>query len=334
MEIHFVIRCTSTTKWNITAKVFIKLISIENMYLDIPNIRSHNLTICVFLFQRFLDHLAELVDATHILCGSRITHENLEHAKRLLTSFVDNFEIHYGESNAVFNVHLLRHLADCVKFNGPLFTYSNYNFEDHIGRLVAMQKGTQISERYILEKNVFHQIVKSPIALTFYNEIESKQSYSICHKINGSLLIGKAKKFSTLNEQEISIITNELNISIDTQIYEYNSILLSGNTFYETVDKNITKRTNDSFVFNESVKRFASIRSIFVVNNEIFFLVNEEFEMVFDMKNKCKFVIHLKKNDRYKQTVVRASSIGFKFALVEFDSIITCSKFPNMFERD
>lgn len=92
-----------------------------------------------FYVSRYLDHLAQLIDATHILCGSKISFERLREARTLLSSFVDNFEPLYGESNMVFNIHLLTHLADCVRFIGPLFAYSNYNFEDQIGHLVSLQ---------------------------------------------------------------------------------------------------------------------------------------------------------------------------------------------------
>lgn len=104
--------------------------------------------------------MAQLIDATHILCSSKISREKLQLAQNLLCSFVQDFEILYGESNMYFNIHLLLHLTDCVRFIGPLFAYSNYSFEDNIGHLVKLHKGTtdvasQISEKYILEKIFF-----------------------------------------------------------------------------------------------------------------------------------------------------------------------------------
>lgn len=74
--------------------------------------------------------------------GEIISNEQLQEAKQLLNSIVDEFEILYGESNMVFNVHLLRHLADCEEAIDPLSCYSTYVFEDFIGHLISLHKGT------------------------------------------------------------------------------------------------------------------------------------------------------------------------------------------------
>lgn len=86
---------------------------------------------------------------------------------------MDSFEFLYGQSNMMFNVHLLKHLADCVRSIGPLHTYSNYNFEDHIGHLVALQNGTtdvvsQVCEKYLMEKNILNHLGKSTIFREYY----------------------------------------------------------------------------------------------------------------------------------------------------------------------
>lgn len=56
-----------------------------------------------------------MIDAIHILTSDRITQTALNKAEDLLKLFVDEFEILYGESNMVYNVHQLLHLAECVK---------------------------------------------------------------------------------------------------------------------------------------------------------------------------------------------------------------------------
>lgn len=147
------------------------------------------------------------MDATHILCSSEISLERLQYAETLLSSFVDDFEEIYGESNMVFNVHLLSHLADCVRHIGPLFAYSNYSFEDNIGHLVSLHKGTtdvstQICKKYLMERNLFHYIASSRHAQEYYEDIDSKNKFSACCAIGDSLLIGKADQRTTLSERE------------------------------------------------------------------------------------------------------------------------------------
>lgn len=277
------------------------------------------------------------MDATHILCNENISFHQLEEADRLLLNFVDNFESFYGESNAVFNVHCVRHLTDCVRFNGPLHLYSNYCFEDHIGHLVSLKKGTtdvatQICRKYLLEKNLFHLLSGRSIAMKFFEEIDSKNKYSISRKVSDSVVIGNARK-SELTEQERSLIITTLDVENDTQIDEYRSVLLKGKVFYE-IGSCINKRTNDSFILNMESNQFAEIKSIFVIQEKLYFLIKEKYDIVHDQRNYFKFIIDLKESNTPIQKVINWEKIGPKFALIQFGNTITCSKFPNMLERN
>lgn len=176
-----------------------------------------------------MNHLAQLIDATHILSSDRISISSLERAEQLLFSFVENVEHLYGEINTVFNMHVARHLADCVRLIGPICTYSNYCFEDHIGHLVSLQKGTtdvasQVCEKYLLEKNLFKSIEQSTIAKEFYDEINGKYKFSISRRVEGSLVIGNPIKPSKLTEFERLLIINNLNMSDEAKIEEYSFI--------------------------------------------------------------------------------------------------------------
>lgn len=283
--------------------------------------------------------MAKLIDATHILCSTHISLEKIDEAEQLLYSFCDDFEILYGESNSVFNVHLLRHIAECVRNVGPLFAYSNYNFEDQIGHLVSLHKGTtdvatQICEKYLLEQNLFKFIDNSPIAKKFIDEIDGKQKFSITRKVEESVVIGKAKKPSQLSDEERSCIVNSFNeIEFDTQLDEYGSVLLNGKIFYEKYNyKN--QRTSDSFVFCSDNNNFGQINCIFVIQNKLYFLIDEKFKTIVEPKNDCKYIFNLKEFDRSNLRVVESKYISSKFVFIKFDDTIACSKFPNMYERN
>lgn len=147
----------------------------------------------------------------HILNSTRISEKRRKKANGLLKSFVDEFEELYGENNMVYNIHQLKHLGECVSRNGPLFAYSAYALEDYIGHLVSFVKGTtdvatQISSRYLLEKNLQVHLQKSDVALTYYNRIESKLSFPVARYLNEFLVIGKAKEISDLTEHELFIL--------------------------------------------------------------------------------------------------------------------------------
>lgn len=81
--------------------------------------------------EKYLQHFALLADAIYILLKTEITNEEFQHASRNLEKFVIDFEKLYSKNKMLYNVHLLKHLADTVKESGPLWAYSNFNFEDH-----------------------------------------------------------------------------------------------------------------------------------------------------------------------------------------------------------
>lgn len=220
--------------------------------------------------------MAKLIDAIHILCGETISENEWKEADVLLQSFVEDFEVLYGELSMVYNVHQLKHLAECVRRNGPLSVYSNYPMEDYIGHLVSFVKGTtdvtaQIGSRYILEKNLHSHLEKSELARKFYDKIESKLSFTIVTKVNESLVIGKPRITSNLSPQEKSLIQNTLQTSENMQINEYRSTLLNSSIFYEITENASKKRTNDSFIYDLETRSFVVIIAIITVNEQLYF---------------------------------------------------------------
>lgn len=285
-----------------------------------------------------MNHLSLLIDAMHILCSKRISQQELETAGRLLSSFTENFEILYGQSNVVFNIHLARHLTDCVKFLGPLFAYSNYPFEDNIGHLISLQNGTtdvttQICGKYIMEKNLAQILPNSTIATEFYKEIDSKHKYPNSTKIEGNLLIGRERNVSG---DVLSFIVRILNLEDsnleDIIVNEYNAVLMNSNVFYEA-SHCVKKRTDDTFIFNLKSNKFAIIKKILVIADKLFFFINEKFDIVQD-ENRCKSIIYLKNTEFSDYKIIESEFVGPKFAYVQFDDVKICAKFPNMIERN
>lgn len=282
--------------------------------------------------------MAKLVDAIHILCGTCISESSRKKANKLLKTFTNEFEELYGPENMVYNVHQLNHLSECVKRNGPLYAYSNYPMEDYIGHLVNFVKGTtdvttQICSRYILEKNLYIHLQKSHLAEKYYEKIESRLSFPIARKIGRSLLIGKPKQLCNLNVQELNLIRNSLSIDESIPIQEYRAAFLNNRDYYETASNNyLRKRTNDSLVFNSESNCFAEIEAIVVIDEQVYFLIDEKFRKIIDPN--CKHVHFLVKNTSPKQKIIKPELIVDKFALIKFDSTIAAAKFPNLYERN
>lgn len=280
-----------------------------------------------------MNHLVKLIDAIHILSSDSITQTALNKAEHLLKSFVDEFEILYGECNMVYNVHQLLHLAECVKKNGPLFAYSNYPMEDNIGHLVSLVKGTtdvtsQICSRYMMEKNLHICLQSSPIATAFYKQIERKLSFAVTTKIDSSLLIGNP--VNKLDEREIAFIRNKLNIHSNENISEYSAILLNSRVFYETISNCLKKRTNDTFVYDSEFRRAGVIKSIITVNDHIYFLIDRKFDL---LENESHYVTFLKENIS-QLCLLNSNLVKQKHVLIKFKNTIAMSAFPNLFEKN
>lgn len=289
------------------------------------------------LFLRNSIHLAKLVDAMHILNNTRISERKRRKANTLLQSFVDEFEDLYGEMNMVYNVHQLKHLTECVTRNGPLFTYSNYSMEDFMGHLVRFVRAptdvsAQVSSRYILEKNLQSHLQKSEKARNFYDKIESRLFFSNVRKVNETLVIGKAKQTSNLTTQELEFIKQHFEgTDDDMQMSEYSAIFLNDQMYYETSSNSSRKRTDDSFLFNDENKEYAEIRSILVIDNNVYLLVNEKFAKIAD--KHCKYVQFLEESVT-RLNLIEPQSISKKLAFVKFGNTISVSKFPNLYERN
>lgn len=107
----------------------------------------------------YLNHFTLLSEAIFIFLKTKITQTDLKKASQNLRKFVVDFEKYYGEENMVYNVHLLEHLPKCVVDCGPLWCYSNFNFESSNGFLVKHVNGTTDVEKQIASKYAFNDAV-------------------------------------------------------------------------------------------------------------------------------------------------------------------------------
>lgn len=104
----------------------------------------------------YLDHLSLLSESLFIFLKTRITDADHKKASDNLRKFVVDFQKYYGEENMVYNVHLLEHIPKCVTDCGPLWGYSNFNFESNNGFLVKHVNGTTDVEKQISSKYAFN----------------------------------------------------------------------------------------------------------------------------------------------------------------------------------
>ncbi|KAJ8677811.1 hypothetical protein QAD02_013598 [Eretmocerus hayati] len=83
-----------------------------------------------FLPSKYAEHLNQLTCAIRILSDPDQYIINNDFANKLLRSFVRDFKILYGEQYLVYNIHNLIHLAEEALRNGPLDSFSAFDFEN------------------------------------------------------------------------------------------------------------------------------------------------------------------------------------------------------------
>ena len=89
-------------------------------------------------------HFLLLHVAMRILLAPNSTVAQIEYAGRCLSNFVSIFETIYGTHHLVYNVHNLLHLADdCIYFKGSLDQFSCFPFENYLGQMKQLLRGTR-----------------------------------------------------------------------------------------------------------------------------------------------------------------------------------------------
>ncbi|XP_059468469.1 uncharacterized protein LOC132202649 [Neocloeon triangulifer] len=99
---------------------------------------------CLQLFwpDRYLNHHSLLVFAIHTLLKNEITTDEICDAKRALKEYCRDYASMYRTCDQTFNLHVLLHYADKVKYLGPLWSHSTFIFESANFRLGQVIHGT------------------------------------------------------------------------------------------------------------------------------------------------------------------------------------------------
>lgn len=136
------------------------------------------------LYPEHFAHFCLLARSIFILSKEGISVQELHTADTALLLFVENFKDLYGERYLTLNIHQLVHLADCVRYTGPLYVNNCFIFEDLNGFIVKQIHGTQGIETQITNIVSMLQI---PAAMSMiYLKNVSEDIMCLYHELNGS----------------------------------------------------------------------------------------------------------------------------------------------------
>lgn len=280
--------------------------------------------------KRYLLHFALLSKSIYTLLQSEISQAELELTKKDLDIFVKDFEVLYGQINMVYNVHLLSHLVESVRHNGPLWTSSNFHFEDNNKNLRNFVKGTKDVLKQVVSKYLFKALItndeiinKSQIVAQFYNKSMQNSVSKNCEK--SFMLLGKAK-YRKSDDQEKCVLKNHTQNG-----GYYNRFFFKGN-FYHSSDY-CDKNKTDNSVFQMVDGSIISIKSIYSVSNDVFILGYTFTILEEEISQLCTHLKVVELNKKHL-SIFKIDDISEKCVHLCFGNKGIVTIFPNKWERD
>jgi Transposase family tnp2 len=273
---------------------------------------------------KYLNHYMKLSKSIYILLKSKITAAELNYVDILLKEFVIEFQQLYGKLKMVFNVHLISHLVESVRYCGPLWATSQFHFEDNNNVLIKYVKGTtdvlkQISSKYVLNKFIESNHDQSEIVQDYYDRTKHRKK------------VKRVKKYESL-----TLLNNYIPIeatNVDDGCLYYKRMIYT-NTLFHTIDYCKQLKTNDSVV--ELIDgTLGEIKLIITIKDDCFVLL----KIFSKSKNRNIFEnfdsqICLIDNLEIADCLYPINSIKRKGILMNTGSTISVTFFPNDYERD
>lgn len=160
------------------------------------------------------EHFLHFHAAIRILCSPSSTESQINYADECLKYFSYQFGVLYGRYQLIYNVHTLSHLAnECRMLKGPLDCFSAFPFENFLGRLKVLLRGTRrplaqlkkrLSEIDNFDNFVEGDVIKhhyGPYAFHFESiKARPADSFVISNKCRVLKIEGKTKEFLSFKE--------------------------------------------------------------------------------------------------------------------------------------
>lgn len=255
--------------------------------------------------KKYITHFQLLSSAIYILLKESISPNEIDLAEKKLVEFANKFEELYHAKNVTMNVHLLRHIANSVRYLGPLWSQSTFGFETSNGVLVHSRTAKrdflqQISWVYCMNATLDKDI-----------------------KINDPFLsLGEKKKIS-FDTQDLTILNEHGIITTSLTFDVYFDISIRGTKFKSTKSKQTS--SIDYFVRFLSDK-IGAIKYYFSFEQEVYALC--EMYTVINLEN------HLEEVEASNvKKVINVKDIKHKLIYLKIAKHEIISRIPNRFEK-
>lgn len=223
----------------------------------------------------YLQHLMLLVDSVYLLTKDSISQMEICTAELLLHKFVQDYELLYGVKYMSYNLNLLLHLPNTVRYWGPLWCYSNYTFENVNGLLGNMYHGTQAVPKQICNTFSLFMNMRS-VATKHSNQLAAGVTSYLskcvlgysdvkkCSKLENLCMLGKPC-IRSLTLHEMVAARELLDFDILASGSFYSKATANGVMFQSTLNRQARKQRRNNFTVSLKNGMFCEIVSFCVV---------------------------------------------------------------------
>ncbi|CAF0823192.1 unnamed protein product [Didymodactylos carnosus] len=244
-----------------------------------------------FLKEPYRSNYLQFVTAINLASEDHITSENMDLIEKLLDSFVKQYQQLYGLRHMQPNVHSMLHIHQTVRFIGPLFICSTFNFESIGHDLVSMIHGTTEYGKQMIMNHIYYREAiittqqpdyPAPL-LNFVEDI-------MCRKKVLNLSYTKMFNYHLSRPVDINLYENELqriHLFLNNKPFQLHHSIVVNNCTDKTNLSSKNPKFNDScvsFRFGAEA-RFGLIRAVISTNVKILLLI----EQLTDNDNKLRF---------------------------------------------
>lgn len=226
-----------------------------------------------------------------------------------------------------YNVHLLLHYVECVRWCGPLWCYSLFHFEGNNGKICRNINGTtdvlsQVTEKYLLEHSLF-QIHKKTSLIETYELLLYSRRWNIV---------------SNHNKVHYSNIHEDILKYIEDNDYPLSKV----NFYHKTVHKNdvftTAERCKNLLTDDSAVElldgRFGIIKTLFEINTKQFAAIEIQFRKENTPTTLCRHIFEKQNVQNKSLEIIELNIIKNKCVHLLIDSNNFFIIPPNRYEKD
>ncbi|CAF3394937.1 unnamed protein product [Rotaria socialis] len=249
--------------------------------------------------------LLSFLTAINLASSECITVETINLVKELLHYFVEQYQNVFGLRHMTSNIHSLLHVNESLKYIGPLWMYSTFNYEGIDKDLISTVHGTiqfakQLIRQHVLFRDaiIAHRNFSYPLSLFTFNEqlLNRKASLFNYRNIADGCRMPKPVSSKLYDESENGIATIVQSYFNDPVIF-FHSVKI-GNLLLKTTTISYGKLFADncvSFYFSGKQQKMGLIQAIVKSNDDNVRVLIEELiekptnssKLKIKLNNKC-----------------------------------------------